>query len=62
MSALPSGDSESIHFVQSNIIRDVELRNILSLAYYERGLYIDYSFQGNNDMYAYIYEFYEYKI
>ena len=53
--AVAAGTDDQLCFKQSGIIRDFELRRLLSQAYHEMGLFIDFSFQGEDNMYAYIY-------
>lgn len=55
--AVTSGDDNSIHFMSPNVSRDFELRALLSEEYHKRGLYIDFTSQGERDVYARVYSY-----
>ena len=44
-------------FIECNILHDIELKALLSEEYHKRGLYIDFSFVGDNTMYGKVYSF-----
>lgn len=54
--AITCGNSDSIHFMSTGVSRDVELMALLTDAYHKKGLYIEFSLQGDRDMYAYVYQ------
>jgi hypothetical protein len=51
------GDKNSIHFMSPNVSKDFELRALLSEEYHKRGLYIDFTSQGERDVYARVYSY-----
>jgi hypothetical protein len=55
--AVTCGEDNSIHFMSPNVSRDIELRALLSEEYHKRGLYIDFTSQGERDMYARVYSY-----
>ena len=55
--AVTCGGDNSIHFMLPSISNDFELRALLSEEYHKRGLYIDFAYQGANDMYARVYSY-----
>ena len=55
--AVTCGDDNSIHFMSPNVSRDIELRALLSEEYHKRGLYIDFTSQGERDVYARVYSY-----
>lgn len=55
--AVTCSADNSIHFMSPNVSRDFELRALLSEEYHKRGLYIDFSSQGERDVYARVYSY-----
>lgn len=55
--AITCGGDNSIHFMSPNVSKDFELRALLSEEYHKRGLYIDFTSQGERDVYARVYSY-----
>jgi hypothetical protein len=55
--AVTCGDDNSIHFMSPNVSKDFELMALLSEEYHKRGLYIDFTSQGERDVYARVYSY-----
>ena len=51
------GDDNSINFMSPNVTRYFELRALLSEEYHKRGLYIDFTSQGEGNVYARVYSY-----